>query len=430
MLKKKNTKTPAEIKQSTGSSPEELSRLIKIVDAKGLVSVLAGLALILGVALWSLFGTAPSMVLGQGILSPPEGLMNIVSLGQGQVEEINILPGETVHAGEEVGRITLTDLVNKRETLRASLDNARKWTAERSAYYEKTLADTEKNNVNRIKYLKFQEKYLQEYSVFLKEFLEGMENVDKDFIIKKDVEDTRKNLNTVMGQANDSRLQVAEIEASLIKLKADAELDLLQSRRSEEEIELELENLEREVQAYSKIVSAYDGVVVDVEVEKGDYLSPGSVIASMKPAKADLEAVLLFQAAHGKKIKPGMIAYVYPSTADKEEYGCIYGVVDSVTEFPVSSESLMKTIGSKQVVATHMEQGVLILARISLLRDTKTFTGFKWSSSQGPEDSHIEEGTVCTGNVVLSRSRPIDLVFPKLSKMLGLRPRPTPKKVD
>jgi hypothetical protein len=30
---------------------------------------------------------------------------------------------------------------------------------------------------------------------------------------------------------------------------------------------------------------------------------------------------------------------------------------------------------------------------------------------------------VCTGNVVLERSRPIDLVFPKFSKMLGLAKR-------
>jgi HlyD family secretion protein len=146
-------------------------------------------------------------------------------------------------------------------------------------------------------------------------------------------------------------------------------------------------------------------------------------MVTLKPLDSPLEAALLFPVEIGKKIKPGMVAYIYPSTAAKEEYGCIYGLVSSVSEYPASPESLMKSIGTKQLITTIMEQGAMIMVHISLLRDPDTPSGLKWSSSTGPTDRAIEAGTVCTGNVVLERSRPIDLVFPKFSKMLGLAKR-------
>ncbi|MEF2230437.1 MAG: NHLP bacteriocin system secretion protein [Pseudodesulfovibrio sp.] len=402
------------------ASPEELSRRITIVDAKGKLAVAAGIVLAVVLVGWSVFGSVPEMILGSGILVPPDGLMDVVALGQGQVTEVDVAPGDTVASGDILARIAMPELETERQSILANLRSAKLWTEERVSYYRQTMDVQGRNNAERIEHLRFRMAYLQEYFDFLKKHVKGLDAMNQGYITPKEVETTRKNMQSVLSEINDCKLKIAEVQAAQLDLKSKSDQDMLQSRKQETELELALESVERRLQVFSKVRSPYDGVVVDLDVERGDYASPGVSLCTLRPLDSPLEASLLFPADAGKKIKPGMVAYVYPSTASKEEYGCIYGLVSWVGEYPASAESLMKSIGSKQLIASLMEQGVTIMARVSLLRDPDTATGFKWSSSHGPKNGSIEAGTVCTGNVVLRRSRPIDLVFPKFSRMLGL----------
>jgi HlyD family secretion protein len=405
------------------ASPEELSRRISIVDAKGKFAVGAGIVLAVVLLAWSVFGSVPEMVPGSGILVPPHGLMDVVSLGQGQVTEVDIAPGDTIASGDILARISMPELESQRQSILSGLKNAQLWRDERTAYYDQTMDVQGRNSAERIEHLQFRMAYLKEYFTFLKKHVKGLDKVNKGYITPKELEDTRKNMQSVLAEINDSKLKIAEVQAAELDLASEADQDKLQSRERETELELELESVEQQLKLFSKVRSPYDGVVVELGVERGDYVSPGSPMVTLRPLDSPLEAALLFPVEMGKKIKPGMVAYVYPSTAAKEEYGCIYGLVSSVSEYPVSAESLMKSIGTEQLISTLMEQGVMIMARISLLRDPATPSGFKWSSSTGPEDKTIDAGTVCTGNVVLDRSRPIDLIFPKFSKMVGLDKR-------
>ena len=405
------------------ASPEELSRRITIVDTKGKLAVGAGLVLAVVLMGWSIFGSVPEMVLGSGILVPPEGLMDVVSLGQGQITEVDITPGDVIRSGDILARISMPELETERQSILASLRNAKLWRAERTAYYGQTMDVQGKNNSERIAHLRFRMAYLNEYFTFLKKHVKGLDEMNKGYITPKEIEDTRKNMQSVLAEINDCKLKISEVQAAELDLASKADQDELQSRERETELTLSLESVERRLTLFSKVRSPYDGVVVELGAERGDYVSPGSPMAVLRPLDSPLEASLLFPVEIGKKIKPGMVAYIYPSTAAKEEYGCIYGLVSSVSEYPVSAESLMKSIGTEQLISSLMEQGVMIMARISLLRDPDTPSGFKWSSSTGPTDRTIDAGTVCTGNVVLERSRPIDLVFPKFSKMVGLGKR-------
>ncbi|WP_419786983.1 NHLP bacteriocin system secretion protein [Pseudodesulfovibrio sp.] len=405
------------------ASPEELSRRITIVDAKGKFAVLTGIVLAVVLIGWSVFGSVPEMVMGTGILVPPDGLMDVVALGQGQITEVDVAPGDTVSSGDILARVSMPELETERQSILAGLKSARLWTAERETYYGQTMEVQGKNNEERIRHLRFRMDYLQEYFNFLKQHVKRLDTMHKGYITPKEVETTRKNMQSVLADINDCKLKIADVQAADLDLKSKAEQDTLQSRKQETDLELSLESVERRLQVFTKVRSPYDGVVVDTGMELGDYVSPGMPVVTLRPVDSPLEASLLFPAEVGKKIKPGMVAYVYPSTASKEEYGCIYGLVSSVGEYPASPESLMKSIGSRQLVQAIMEQGVMIMVRVVLLRDPDTASGFKWSSSEGPEDTSIEAGTVCTGNVVLKRNRPIDLLFPKFSKMLGLSRR-------
>jgi HlyD family secretion protein len=402
------------------STPEELSRRITIVDMKGRFAVWAGGVLALALLGWSVFGSVPEMVEGTGMLVPPEGLMDVVSLGQGQVTEMAVGPGDMVGSGDIVARISMPELEAERQSLLAGLKNTQLWSEERSSYYEQTLRVQGRNNADNIEHLRFRMTYLTEYFQFLKKHVSELEAADEGIITPKEVESTRKNMQSVLAEINDCKQRIAEIQAQELDLASRSEQDELQTRERESELRLSLESVDNRLRIFSRVRSPYDGVVVELGVEQGDYVSPGTPMVTLRPVDSPLEASLLFPVDSGKKVRPGMLVYVYPSTAAREEYGCIYGLVSSVTEYPVSAQSLMQSIGTKEFISKLMEQGPMIMARISLLRDPDTPTGFKWSSSGGPENVSIEAGTICAGSVVLERSRPIDLVFPKFSKMLGL----------
>lgn len=401
-------------------TPEELSKRITIVDSKGRFAVLAGVVLAVSLLGWGIFGSVPEMVQGMGILVPPEGLMDVVSLGQGQVTEMAVEQGDVVDSGDIVARISMPELEAERQSLLAGLQNTQLWSEERSSYYEQTLRVQGRNNAENISHLRFRIQYLTQYFNFLKQHVADMEEAEEGVITPREIESTRKNMQSVLAEINDCRQRIAEIQAQELDLTSKSEQDELQTRERESELRLALESVDNRIRTFSRVRSPYEGKVVEMSVEKGDYVSPGTPMVTLRPLDSPLEASLLFPVEQGKKIKAGMLAYVYPSTAAREEYGCIYGLVSSVSEYPVSTESLMKSIGAQQVVTQFVEQGPMIMARVSLLRDPDTPSGFKWSSSTGPDSVSIDAGTICSGNVVLSRSRPIDLVFPKFSKMLGL----------
>ena len=103
------------------ATPEELSRRISIVDAKGKFAVGAGIVLAVVLLAWSVFGSVPEMVPGSGILVPPDGLMDVVSLGQGQVTEVDIAPGDTIASGDILARISMPELEAQRQSILSGL---------------------------------------------------------------------------------------------------------------------------------------------------------------------------------------------------------------------------------------------------------------------------------------------------------------------
>ncbi|BBD08234.1 NHLP bacteriocin system secretion protein [Desulfovibrio ferrophilus] len=408
-------------KQTAVSSPDELTRLINIVDSKGIYAVVTGLVLLLALLVWSFVGTVPVTVNGMGILIPPEGLMDVVAVGHGQISDVSVKPGDVLHKGDVLAVVQQPRMENERLKLVSELENAKLWLHERSAYYERTIAMRQGNDAEQSDLITFQRAHLNDYFDFLRKFLSDLEHMDRGFITKKYLQDIRNQKNMVMSEMSTRTLQLSEMDTNMFNLRSEAELDLLGNQEKVIALELALRSLERDLNLSSHVTSPFDGRVVEVIVERGAYVSEGQAVAVLEPLNSPLEAMVLLPVEQGKKVEPGMVVYVYPSTAEKEEYGCIYGKVKDVSDYPVSAQSLLKGIGRREVVNAMLESGVMIGTSVTLLKDPEKPNQFHWSSSSGPEDFSIEAGTICTGEVVISSRRPIDLVFPKLSRALGLR---------
>jgi len=110
---------------------------------------------------------------------------------------------------------------------------------------------------------------------------------------------------------------------------------------------------------------------------------------------------------------------VSPSTVKREEYGAILGHVVWVSPFPATARAMTRYLGNEALAQKLMEQGPSIQVEVALERDRHTPTGFRWSSSTGP-NVEISSGTLAQGSVVLKEDRPISLLIPRVRESLGL----------
>jgi HlyD family secretion protein len=127
-----------------------------------------------------------------------------------------------------------------------------------------------------------------------------------------------------------------------------------------------------------------------------------------------LEAVMYLPVQQGKTIVPGMAANIYPSSVNREEYGFIRGRVTTVSEYPVTAQAMMATIGSEALVAELAGRGAALLeVRIAPLLDPGTASGYKWSTTDGPP-VRIDSGTPVTASIIIKTQKPITSIIPQI----------------
>jgi biotin-dependent enzyme len=88
------------------SSPEQLDQLLKVTSPRGWLALL-GLGILFGtVLLWSIFGSIPSTLKGQGILLRGDAVQLIDTPQAGRVRQIAVSAGEDIQPDQLVAVIT------------------------------------------------------------------------------------------------------------------------------------------------------------------------------------------------------------------------------------------------------------------------------------------------------------------------------------
>lgn len=165
------------------------------------------------------------------------------------------------------------------------------------------------------------------------------------------------------------------------------------------------------------------GTVSHVEARRGQVVQVGDALASLSSSESDLKAILYLPVDQGKRVRPGMLARISPSTADEAEYGYVLGRVLTVASYPADHGDMMSVLGNEELVKFFVGDGSIyqsapIKVEVGLERDLSTPSGYIWSSGKGPNFG-LGAGTVCRANVVVDSNRPIDLVIPYLDKVFG-----------
>ncbi|NBD25152.1 NHLP bacteriocin system secretion protein [Paenibacillus glycinis] len=167
----------------------------------------------------------------------------------------------------------------------------------------------------------------------------------------------------------------------------------------------------------TRIVSPYTGRVLEVRSKLGATIGAGMPLLTIesgdKQAKA-LQAVLYLSLQEGKTILPGMQAEIAPSSVNREEFGFIRGRVTSVSEFPVTAQAMLVTLGNEALVGELSGRAAALLeVRIEPILDPRTVSGYKWSTGEGPP-VEIDSGTLMSASIIVKQQKPITSVIPQI----------------
>ncbi len=401
------------------SSPEQLDQLMKVTNPQGWLALGTLVLLILAALLWGIFGSIPTEALGEGILLRRGGVSALVANGTGQVEEMLVEVGDEIATGQVVATIRqelqirqIEDLESKREVQASGLQDLKDYVDEQKRL---TAANLEHERANLARTIATLERNIE----ILEERIEVQRGLLAEGLITQQTQlTTEQELNAARDQVATQRLELGGL--TLRNLETTQQLDQqVEARRTVlRDLDIEIRELRATLNENARVVATSAGRVLELLVDKGDVLNPGSPILSMEVVSEELMAVVFVPAALGKQVRAGMEARIVPSTVQREAHGFMLGEVMRVAEFPSTSRGMERLLANAELVARLMEQGPPIQIDVRLTSDALTPSGYRWSSSTGP-DLEISSGTLAGGSIIVREDRPVFLVIPQLKKRLG-----------
>lgn len=462
------------------SSPERLDQLMQVVSPKDWIplATLGGLV-VLGL-IWSIFGRIPITVIGKGALIRPYRVITFESPISGQLKTLNVKTGECIEKGHILATIDPTELKQQLQSQRSKMtqlqtqeqymrliqrqrtDTEKVAIASAKASLNQRLQDTQaltpafyEKGLNAIRQqrISLQQRLndtlalapILKDRLFKRQQLLNAGAIAKDTVLQAEQEykqglqsvyDIRAQLKQLdvseteaqqrylgnLSSVGDLQAQLKELDTRSKRLEQDNLVDLNIRLNQIQEVNRAIAQLEKQVAENSQIVSVNSGCVLEVTAFEGQVASPGTRIMTLNTGGKDtsLIAVSYFDIKDGKQIKPGMTVQITPDSVKRERFGGIVGKITSVSPLPVTKEGANSVVGNSDLVAKLMPTGGgEIEVRAEMQIDASTLSGYKWSSSKGPE-LNISAGTTTSVRVKVTEQAPITYVLPILREFTGI----------
>ena len=356
------------------SSPEQLDREIVIVSPSFYLAVLGAALIIISALVWSIFGKLPLYVSANGIYMNRGGIHSVYSDQPGMVDEI------LVETGEEVKKDQVIVVLSSREA-KHTLEELEK----RRTFVEEvtlnSLNDVATDDNKALLYLKSQK---------------------------------------LTPDSNALALSGNETEASALAMQFDAEKNAALALLDRQIADC------REQISRNEIRSSLDGIVTELAVADGQVIAAGDYVARVSRGdQTDNVVVCYVPVTEGRRIKVGMKASVYPSTANKQEYGHMRGSVEYVDEYVTSRAEIRNQVAVTSLVDTFIQDGPVIEVRLNLEKDETTESGYWWSSKKG-RSMDLVNGTMVAADISIEEKAPITMLLPYIREKLTVE-KPAPE---
>jgi HlyD family secretion protein len=217
----------------------------------------------------------------------------------------------------------------------------------------------------------------------------------------------------------DLRQSLLEHELSRFSSSTNDAKQIEAARRQFTEAERRVATLQARLTRESVIRAQADGRVTELQAVPGEPIDTGRPVISFESIGRGLDLVLYLPSRQGKSVEPGMRVQISPTTAQREEYGTIFGTIATVSEFPATTDGMMAVLRNRELVRQFSVTGPPYRAIVHLDRDPDSANGFRWSSERG-RLLELSSGTLAKAEVTVRSQRPIELVLPLLREWSGI----------
>ncbi len=406
------------------STPEKLDQLIKITSSRSWIALLT-IAIAIGTALsWGFVGRVKTKINTSGILLGGE-VYDIVATSQGQLKSLNVTIGDKVDEGDIIAIIDQPELAQQIESAKAAL-------IERQFELKQLLAFGTKDTEIQDELIEQQrvsvEQQIQSVEkniIFLKQQLEiDKELFSKGLATNPQVISSEQRLENAENQIMDLKAKLVQMSSQELSVgfNLKQKITLIKQRIAQES--RRANQLEEQYEIKKSIKSPHSGEVVEVLSTSGVVVGPGTPLFKVKDElkiadSGKIRGVLYVPSQDGKKIKVGMEALVVPATVKPQEFGYMKATVTYVSEFPVTQQGMMTSMGNDQLVQGLLRMGAPYEVEVEFEPNQASYSGYEWTSANGPEVM-INAGTSCMGKITVKEEVPIAMVIPALRKFFDL----------
>ena len=488
----KETLTP-----SKPSKPHLIFRLLPTLTLVGLTGW------------WSVVGRIPIRVIGQSILIQPRSIISFQPRGSGgQILEIRVKPGDRVKVGQVIAVLDLPDL---QEQLRNQQEELAEYEAENLAItnaqtirsnlqqqtlqlesvsiprqLEANLKEIEANQTKRIAVEKQRQAY-EERIVQLDEFIALTQRRFKAYnelveegavaplswqivnsenqLQQSQNERTNlyaqlENLSSVEEELDSTNInlkaQNENLRAQLEKLRTDsANLKLtdlqanVQRQNTIDNLKRDIDNLKAKIAKDSLVISAYNGTVLTVSGNAGEYIQVGTSLGTLRVDNPDtldednkptVTAYAFFTPEDANRIRQGMTAEVTPHLLTnrrfggvREEYGAIPSTVTAVSSKTVTVQEVASIVGDSELANALVQNPVpytipdngraqnlpVVQVELELSQNPDNPSGYEWTQSEGP-DTQIVKGALGEVRVTVQERSLISYAMASLRWITGI----------
>ena len=403
------------------SAPEKLDRSLTVTTSRSWLALATFMAMTALVVAWSIFGEVSTYVPAQGILLNQGGkIVDAPSTSVGTLTRILHGVGDTVEKDDPVAESVNTvrreeyrsamALVAEREqalqALRQSLQAEAKLFSRSTRSQRRRLARLEHNGRRALKAAR---KRWEDYRRLFEKKLETKTVVDRS---RLDYDRAQRELFTILRERD--KLEAGELQrihkgkTRLIEMES----RLLSAKRQANELASQL--------ATQRILAPVAGRITEIKVPIGALLEPGQSVVSIRTGVERLGALMYIPPADGKRVQEGMAVLLSPASLRREKFGSLKGLVESVSEFPISRDGMIAVLQNSELASTFSGEGSPYVSRVTLVPDPSTASGYAWTSPKASSVT-VTSGTLATAEIKVDSQPPIALVVPLLRKLFGGR---------
>jgi HlyD family secretion protein len=459
------------------STPEQLDQLLQVTTRKSWVPILALGGGLVAAVVWSIVGTIPVAVEGEGVLVFPAKLVPFQAPASGQITALDVEEKDIVSKGQVLGRISqpellqrlkqeqsrLAELVAQDEVLlklhekrmnleKGSIERDRRRlkrrieTVQSAAERRKAKSDEffarQRENITELNQItaKLAKDFQDEYDRWVELFKDKDATEVEVHKAHRDLSDSRVKLADVRLRMHEVELQRIEDERAYqqqMNLVADLQFELdelevklakinqlWEERKSDSELRIQevrasVERCQKEFEAKGLIVCEHSGRVSGVAAAVGQIVDVGARLGfiATQDSGDELMAVVYYDMKDGKQIGKKMIAHISPSMLPRERHGSIIGTVTSVSDYAVTTDAVTHVVGNPEVARRLTATGNKIQVLVSIEKDPSS-SQVMWTSGRAP-DENITEGTTVSVRTMVKSRRPITYVIPLLKEWSG-----------